>query len=369
MKILFLTNYASPYRVDFFNELGKNCDVTVLFTDKTKEQKHRSQEWFSGNNNDNFKYIQLVRKLGFKNKNIYLDVFKYLNKSWDKIVICGYSSPTAMLAIQYLKLKKIPFYIEVDGGLIKQDSWLKYKIKKHFLSSATGWFSSGKETNKYLVHYGADKNKIIEYPFTSLKEQDILKQIPTDQEKLNLRKELNLKEEKIILCVGRFSYNTGYRKGYDILMKASEKLSKDIGIYIVGDEPTEEFILWRKNKNLDNVHFVGFKTKEELKKYYMAADLFVLPTREDIWGLVINEAMAMGLPVITTDKCVAGLELVEKGVNGYIIPTENSEILAEKINQIFSKNYKQMGQNSLNKIKNYTIENMAKVHLEDFKRL
>lgn len=360
MKTLILTNYASPYRIEFFNELGKFCDLTVLFTEKAKEQKHRSQEWFSDNNNANFKYIQLVRKLGLKNKSICLDIFKYLNRSYDRIIICGYSSLTTMSAIQYLKLKKIPFYIEVDGGLIKQDSLLKYKIKKYFLSSAIGWFSSGKETTKYLVHYGADKNKIIEYPFTSLKEQDILKQIPTEQEKLNLRKELNLKEEKIILSVGQFIY----RKGYDILIKSMQSIDKNIGVYIIGDTPTEEYLNLQKQFNLTNLHFVGFKIKEELKKYYMIADLFVLPTREDIWGLVINEAMAMGLPIITTDKCVSGLELVENGVNGYIVPTENSEILAGKINKIFNENYKQMGYNSLNKIKNYTIRNMTKRHLE-----
>lgn len=362
MKILFLTNYASPYRVDFFNKLGNFCDLTVLFTDKTKEQKHRSQEWFKQQNHFNFKYTQLSRKIGIKKKNVFLDVLKYLNKSYDRIIICGYSSPTTMLAIQYLKLKKIPFYIEVDGGLIKQDSWLKYKIKKYFLSSATGYFSSGKETTKYLVHYGADKNKIIEYPFTSLKEQDILNQIPTEQEKKNLKKELNIREDKIILSVGQFIY----RKGYDVLINAMRNIDKNIGVYIIGDEPTKEYLSLQKQFNLTNLHFVGFKTKEELKKYYMAADLFVLPTREDIWGLVINEAMAMGLPVITTEKCVAGLELVKNGVNGYIIPIESTEILAEKINKIFNEDYKQMGQNSLNKIKNYTIENMAKIHLKIF---
>ena len=364
MRILFLTNYASPYRVEFFNELGKFCDVIVLFTDKTIEQKHRSKKWFNSQNYSNFKYVQLVKKIGFKNKNIYLDVFKYLNKNYDKIIICGYSSPTTMIVIQYLKLKKIPFYIEVDGGLTKQDSWLKYKIKKYFISSATKWFSSGKETTKYLIHYDADKNKVIEYPFTSLKEQDILKQLLTEQEKINLRKELNLKEEKIIISVGQFIH----RKGYDVLIKAMQNLDKkNIGVYIIGDTPTQEYLNLQKQFNLTNLHFVGFKTKEELKKYYMAADLFVLPTREDIWGLVINEAMSMGLPIITTDKCVAGLELVENEINGYVIPTESSEILAEKIKQIFSENYKQMGQNSLNKIRIYTIENMVKKHLKEFK--
>ena len=75
--------------------------------------------------------------------------------------------------------------------------------------------------------------------------------------------------------------------------------------------------------NLNNVHFIDFKNKDTLKEYYHVADVFVLPTREDIWGLVINEALAYGLPVITTDKCMAGLEMIENGKNGYIIPVND----------------------------------------------
>ena len=83
--------------------------------------------------------------------------------------------------------------------------------------------------------------------------------------------------------------------------------------------------------NLDNVHFIDFKNKDILKEYYYVADVFVLPTREDIWGLVINEALAYGLPVITTDKCMAGLEMIEDGKNGYIIPVNSVKKLAEKL--------------------------------------
>ena len=362
MKVLFLTNVPVPYRVNFFNELGKFCQLTIAFGGILSSV--RSMKWQSKKNVWCFDNIMMK---GWQLKpGIFLsfDIFSLLNQKWDIVIVSGYDSPTYMLAIEYMHLKKIPFYIEVDGGLIKRDSPFKYKIKKHFISSATKWFSSGKETTKYLIHYGADKNKIIEYPFTSLKEQDILKQLPTEQEKLNLRKELKLKEDRIILSVGQFIH----RKGYDVLIKAMQSIDRNIGVYIVGDEPTQEYLNLQKQLNLTNLHFVGFKTKEELKKYYMSVDLFVLPTREDIWGLVINEAMAMGVPVITTDKCVAGLELVENSVNGYIVPTENSEILAEKINKIFNEDYKQMGQKSLNKIKNYTIENMVKKHMEEFSK-
>jgi glycosyltransferase involved in cell wall biosynthesis len=143
-------------------------------------------------------------------------------------------------------------------------------------------------------------------------------------------------------------------------------LSKDIGVYFVGGEPTAEYINLKQEFGLENVNFVGFKNKEELKKYYMAADVFVLPTREDIWGLVINEAMANGLPIISTDRCVAATELVENGVNGYIVQVDNVEELSCAIEKTINDNLRIMGQESLDKIKKYTFESMAKQHVEIF---
>lgn len=117
---------------------------------------------------------------------------------------------------------------------------------------------------------------------------------------------------------------------------------------------------------LKNVHFVGFKRTDELSKYYQCADLFVFPTREDVWGLVINEAMAYGLPIITTDRCIAGMELIKDDENGYIVPVENVEILNEKMNRLIFDDTlrKRMGEKSLEKIHEYTFENMAKVHID-----
>ena len=365
MKILFLTNYASPYRIDFFNELGKSCELTVLFVDKVKDQQHRSQKWFQQQKYSHFTYVQLEKKFGFGSRRVYWDVLKYLNKNYDAIVVCGYSSPLTMgFAVEYLKLRNIPFYIEIDGGLIRHDSWLKYHLKRHLISTATYWLGSGKQASKYLLHYGAKQPHIYEYPFTSLSEADVLKQPVSQEQKQVLRRQLGITEPKVLISIGQFIP----RKGYDLLLKAAANLSKDIGIYIIGSNPTPEYLDLQKQFGLTQVHFVGFQPKEALKQWYQAADVFVLPTREDIWGLVINEAMAQGLPVITTDRCVAGLELVKEGENGYIVPVENVPALTQAITRLFAQDYRAMGQKSLELIKPYTIENMAKRHLQIFSR-
>lgn len=359
-RVLFLTNYASPYRVRFFDALGKDMDVTVLFSERIEDKKHRSADWFV-QGEGKFQLVQLTRRAAsFHGRDLCTDVIDWLKKPFDVIIVCGYSSPTAMLAMAYLRWKKIPFYIEVDGGLIRQDSGIIYRFKKMLVSSASHWLSTGKYTTKYLVHYGAEESKVYQYPFSSLHEADILEQAVSPEEKDALRGELGVSEKKMILSIGQFIH----RKGFDVLLKAAAKLDRDTGIYIVGGEPTEEYLQLAKELGLENVHFLGFMKKETLTKYYQAADLFVLPTREDIWGLVINEAMAYGLPVVTTDRCVAGLELVENGVNGYIVPVGDADALAEKMDAVLSGDLHQMGAASLGKIRPYTIENMAKVHVQ-----
>lgn len=362
MKILFLENIPSPYRIDFFNELGKLCDLTVTFEGLVATD--RDKNWIS-KPTDNFKQIYLKGKRITNDSFLCPGIIKYLKQDWDKIIIGVYSTPTSILAIEYLRIKKIPFYIEADGGLIRPDSKLKYKIKKHFISSASAWFSSGKNTTEYLTYYGASREKCFIYPFTSLKEEDLFKATQiTKKGKNYYKKKIGLKEERMLLSVGRFSYKEGYGKGYDILMSVAEKLDNNVAIYIVGEQPTEEFVKWKTQKKLDNIHFVGFKRKEELVDYYAAADVFVLMTRFDVWGLVINEAMAFGLPIVTTNRCVAGLELVKENVNGYVIPV-NSEHLEGIIKSIINDDNLlcKLGENSLSIIKDYTIENMALTHI------
>lgn len=361
-KVLFLTNYPSPYRVAFFDMLGKELDTTVLYADRIEMKTHRSADWFvSGQGH--CQAVQLKKRLAtFGSHDLCADVISWLNKPWDHIVLCGYSSPTVILAMLYLRLRRIPFWMEVDGGLVRPDTPLRYRIKRFLAGSASAYFSSGKATTDYLVHYGAKRETVREYPFTSLYEKDLLEKPLTPEQKQALRQELGLEAGKIILSIGQFIH----RKGFDVLLKAAASLQEDAHIYIVGGEPTEEYLTMCKDLGLTNVHFLGFMKKENLLRYYQASDLFVLPTREDIWGLVINEAMAFALPVITTDRCVAGLELVEDGVTGYIVPVGDHEALAEKMNAVLSGDYVAMGAAALEKVRPYTLENMARVHVEIF---
>lgn len=357
MKVLWLTNIPSPYRVKFFNEFGKYCDLTVLFEKKASDERDESWKKF---------HAEYFHAVYLKGKSIGVaeafcpEVVKYLNHIYDHIIVTNFSDPTGMLAIATLKAKRIPYIIESDGGFAGSGCGIKEKIKRWLLSNAHLYFSTAEEHDKYYLTYGAKKEQIVRYPFTSLQEVDILTSPVSNEEKWELRKKLGMKEERIILSVGQFIY----RKGYDILFNALCQTDKDIGCYIVGGKPTEEYLQIVQENQLTNVHFVDFKLKDELNEYYRAADLFVLPTREDIWGLVVNEAMAKGLPVVTTDHCVAGLELVRNEMVGRIVPINNVDLLAKAIEELIMSVGKQTNKEILNIIREYTVEQMARRHIE-----
>lgn len=361
-RVLFLTNYPSPYRVGFFDQLGQQMDVTVLFSDRKENQTHREQRWFE-ESQGHFRWVQLEKQVfRVDEESLCLDVISWLKKPWDHIVVCGYSTPTMILAMAWLRLHRVPFYMEIDGGLVREESKAKFLFKKHLVTRATWWLSSGEPSNRYLTHYGADPKRIYTYPFTSLYARDIPEAVPTEEEKMALRQELELSEGKILLSVGRMDQG----KGFDVLLKAMAQMEEKVELCIVGGEPPKEYLALAKQLCLENVHFVDFRPKEELKKYYRAADAFVLPTRSDVWGLVVTEAMACGLPVVTTTRCVAGLTLVEAGVNGYLVPIDDEKALAEKLDTVFSGDFRGMGRAALETIRPYTIENMAKAHKKIF---
>lgn len=364
MKILVITNFEAPYRMKFFEQLNYTHEIYVVFSDRKEQHSDRDKKWFkTEKHNFSYKYL---KQIGSRKHHICFDVKKYINlKKWDIILIDIYSTPTAILAILYMRAKNIPFILSADGGFIKDGLGFKEKLKRMLITSASLYISSGKATTNYLRFYGAPEDRILYSPFTSISNKDILKKILTEEEKTEIKCKNSIKEKNIILAVGQYIP----RKGFDILLKAASNLNiDDLGIYIIGGKPTENYLFLRSKCSECKIYFVDFKAKDELVDYFKMADVFVLPTREDIWGLVINEAMAYGLPIITTEKCIAGMELVVNGENGFIIPIEDYIELSNKINKLFSNKElkKNISKNNLKKIKNYTIEEMTKKHNEIF---
>ena len=356
MKILFLTNVPAPYRVRFFNELARYCDLTVVYEKDRSDERDKS---WTESIRDGYRTVVLRGLRTAADSAFSPGILKYLKKDrFDLVVICGIASPTQMLAIQYCQLRGIPYAIEGDGAFPKSGRGIREQLKRYLIRKACLCFSTCEMHDDYYRLYGAREETIVRYPFTSVDAADVRRAPVSPEEKTRLKRELNMTEETVFLAVGQFIP----RKGFDILLEAARQLPKDVGIWIVGGEPTEEYLQMQKDWDLSQVHFVPFMTKQKLARYFEAADAFVLPTREDIWGLVVNEAMAYGLPVVTTTRCNAGLELVSPGENGYLTEPGDADGLARALEQLLTRDRKEMGRKSLETVRNYTLEKMAERH-------
>lgn len=347
-KILFVTNIPSPYRIDFFNELGKRCNLTVCYERKTATD--RDKKWV-GDVARNFKEEYLELKPVKEDRSRGKAVLERIKKeAFDIVVFTNYVSPATMRAISYAKKHEIPFVMEYDGGYMKKDNVLLKAVKKYLISKAKAHLTTSDVHRQYLISLGIDRSRIYKYPFTSVKSDEIATE---PKEKFT----------KTVLTVSRFIEG----KGIPELLNAIPMVKQDAEYVIVGGNATDEYIELRKKLGLEKkVRFEGFKTKNELKEFYKNADFLVFPTLGDVWGLVVNEAMAEGLPVISTDMCGAAGEMIEEGKNGFVVPAGNPAKLAEKIEEMLECENTEMSKNAIQTAKQYTIEQMAMRNAEIF---
>lgn len=369
MRVLYLTNIPSPYMVGYLNELGKYCDLNVIF--EKEYDSTRPDSWKNLLETTNFCYTILTGKS--VNKRIYGDkmdsapddkaisfeVTRHIDNSYDFIIVANPCTPTGIIAIFYMQLLKISYSIQSEGGYPGNGKGIKEKIKYWLMSKAEYYFSTCDLDDAYFIQYGATKDKILRYPFASISEVDLPDKFVDKEERKEYKRQLGIEGDLVILAVGRCVYV----KGFDVLLQALKDIPKNVSTYFVGGKCEDEYTTIIEQEQLDNIYFVDNIDYQELKKYYYAADVFVLPTRSDTWGLVINEAMTYGLPIITTDKCVAGNALIEDDVNGYIVKTESVDQLRESLMKLLSDEEKRyrFGKYNYERMREWTFEAMGKI--------
>lgn len=360
LKVLLTTNIPSPYMVDYLDALGQYCDLTALF--EMQAAKDRMDQWYGRVNGKRFRSIFLKSIPFSAESGLSFQILRHLRGDYDRIIIANPTTPTGILALLYCRAKKIPFLLQSEGGFRGSGKGPKEKFKKFLMEKASLYLSGMQGEDEYFLSYGATAQTLRPYPFTSLKQAQIDQVLLSPAEKQALRRELGIPESQVVISVGRAIPV----KGFDVLLKAKQALPQGTGLYIVGCEATGEYRQLIRDYDLQNVHFISHCSYDTLCKYYHAADVFALATRGDTWGLVINEAMACGLPVVTTDRCVAGLQLIENDKNGYIVPVDDADALSQRIHQLLLDDALrlQMAENNLKKIQPYSIENMAQTIFE-----
>jgi glycosyltransferase involved in cell wall biosynthesis len=174
-------------------------------------------------------------------------------------------------------------------------------------------------------------------------------------------------QRPVFLYVGRIAQ----RKGINNLLKACAILQSQgychYRLMIVGEGPQrEELEGFCKSHNLEDcINWVGWVSYSNLGTYFRNADVFVFPTLEDIWGMVVPEAMAFSKPILCSKEAGAA-EMVIEGENGYVFDPHNPEALAEVMRYFIDKPdcIVSMGQKSKQLISQHTPEAAAKLFAE-----
>lgn len=359
MKILWLFNHPAPYKIDFFNELGKKCELTAVF--ERRKEGDRPDAFYYGEAK-NFKMV-ILNSIHFGPYNNFTSKAKSIIKKeqFDIIVMNGWSSFTEMSVLKYLKKNNIPYIFAINGGIEKRGeaSW-KRKAKIKYLDGAKLYLSPDQNSAKYLKYYGVDPKRIRLYPYSTVYENELPSKPLNKEEREASKKELGLREGKLYMAVGSFSE----RKNDSLLLKLWKDVSKDKVLMLVGTGPEEK--AYRKmiaEEGLDNVEIRPFTTHTTLLQWFRAADASILLTKEDIYGHVINESLSQGTPVISSRYSNAAMKLIKDGVNGRLVNIEDEDEVLSALKMDIDESFRA---EALKVAKENTIEKQSDFHMAVF---
>lgn len=368
MKIAIIESVITPYEIKRFNLINDvlNNNLVIYFQNETDINRN----WRIDLSNLKFKYKILPDiPVRIKSKDIFTlhinyTAFSELRKDFPDVVIsCGWDSVAAYSAYIYCRKYRKKFILW-SGSTIHESSWrrtVSKPIVKFLIRNSDSYIAYGTRAKEYLMTLGAKGERIfmgwntVDNSF--FEENSRL----THEEKESLKDKSGIETRYVVLYVGQLIE----RKGVHDLIGAFSKLKKevnDVTLLMVGTGMEEDALKKRCiHENIRDVVFTGFVNYYELPKYFGISDLFVLPSHEEVWGLVINEALACGLPVITTDKVGASADLVTEGMNGFVVKDSNSNELYSAMGKLIqdSSLMHEMACSSKKIIKNYDIEHTA----------
>lgn len=342
----FLTYDSAPYRIHQLNKFSTKYKINVYYLTEKK-----SRAW-DLNFEKKFSETRLKGFIGKRRSLVHLGLLN-LVKSNDLIIIGGYDTVSSFIVLFLCKFLRKKTVLLMDGYLQdKQENYFKNKLKKLFFKNIDAFFGNGKVTYKLAKQYdfpddlyfnqilSVDNKKI----YSSLKISGKLK---SDLKKKNSGK-------KVIIYSGRILK----RKNIELVIEALSLIERkeEFIFLLIGDGPNREGIEKKALEKDVEIIITGFiKDQEELFSLYGLGDLLVLPSSEEVWGLVVNEGMAAGLPIIVSDKCGCSLDLVIESENGHIITGNDSLEVSKKIVDCIN-NKEKYSMKSLEIISNWTYD-------------
>ena len=376
-KVLLLTNMITPYRIPLFNAISERGNFYFKLIALAKREKNR--EWELSENKIKFDYQILPGWHWFiwgkkKEITIHLNrgVFKaLLEYKPDVIITSGYDDLAYWQAFLYCKMFKKKFILWNSTTLLSVGSikGIRGRLKKIIIRGADKYIAYGTKAKEYLEYFGAEGDKT--YISTNTVDMEYFRsKVEEYRNKDGFLKERKQYPKYLFLHVGQLIK----RKGVLQILKAFECLKdSEIGLLIVGSGPEESSLRkFCEEIKLNNVFFKGFHQQEILPKYYALADIFILSSFEEVWGLVVNEALASGLYILCSKYAGVVYDLIEEGFNGEVFDPNNIEEIVKLIKQVKDKieDIRKKRENiSQYACREFSIERSAEVFLKAIKRV
>lgn len=330
-RVLLVTNIPTPYRIPLFNELAaqlrpEGLSLKVVFG----ALGYARRKWAMDMQDCDFEYEVLPSSLfRFKGSEsvsfTYRGLYSLLRREKPAVtVVTGFSVATVKLWLRNL-VRHMPYIIW--SGAIESDarptSWLRRLQRRILIRSAAGFVAYGSRARRYLEGLGAPADRIS----IAINTVDTAFYGGSTR-----RRGEGMGGPHVLLCLGDLSI----RKRVDLAIRAVWTLSlhrRDFQLRLLGDGSERDKLaaLARAFDIADLVQFEGFKQKGEVADALAGSDCLLFPTGFDIWGLVLVEAMASGVPCIASVRAGATADLVEDGVTGFAVDFEDTQAVANRI--------------------------------------
>ncbi len=330
MKVTFLTVMPSPYVQDFFAamDMDPRIDLRVLYLEQEAPDTHWGEQEMP-------RYAKVLpgRWVGFRGARIHINpsVRRELAENpADLVIVAGYVGLTNQIAMRFLSRNRAAwaFWGEIPG--FQSRGWLGTKLRRlaqHPLKSAAGIAAVGSHAvcayRDLMVEMNCPDTPIHNLPYHC----DLTQYIEADK----ARREPFSGTDRPL----RFLYcgQLIKRKGVDLLLEAFARLineGENATLTFAGEGPLREELEASLSPAVsEKVDFLGFCPVDDLPVIFSESDVFLLPSRHDGWGVVVNQAVAAGMPVIATDQVGAANDLLIPCENGFRIEAESSTAIYE----------------------------------------
>lgn len=302
------------------------------------------------------KYLSIPKRKApkFTSRRLASELLKKLPKPDEVIVHIHWLYPSG-LTIPILKKHGYRTVLMIHGSdwyITKDQSKFQHLIAQS-LNAAEKIFVSGDALKKDILKYYPSINIEVMYNYIDT----TLFHFSDKGKTIKLKEELGWNKNKIHFFTVA---NIRYEKGIDILIDAVSRITdrQNVRFHIIGqlaDEPYKSSINRKIKKVSEVVEIHEPVSRNQLIKFYQAADAYIMPSRSEGFNVSLLEAVATGLPVIVTD--VGNSNLVAKPVNGTVVEPESSEQLAQAIDQLIRKPLKKTPESTRYISDNFSFQN------------